>query len=27
VERLAEPLLKTTYGTYLRRMIAEAPDR
>jgi glucose-1-phosphate thymidylyltransferase len=27
VERLAEPLLKTTYGGYLLRMIAEAPDR
>jgi glucose-1-phosphate thymidylyltransferase len=27
VERLAEPLLKTTYGNYLRRMITEAPDR
>ncbi len=27
VERLAEPLLKTTYGNYLLQMIAEAPDR
>jgi glucose-1-phosphate thymidylyltransferase len=27
VERLAEPLLKTTYGNYLLQMIAEAPGR